>query len=540
MVVAAQPEAVEAGVEVLRAGGNAVDAAIACAFSQGVVDPQMCGVGGFGAMQLCLPERGVHTVLEFFARAPLAATPTMWADRFVAQSRDGFVHLLDNQANDLGCGSIGTPGNVAGYTEALSRFGTLPLAEVMAPAIAQSRRGVMIRPYVHSYWTIDHDGDGQVNVEDKLRFSDTGRRVYFRPDGRLKRPGETLHNPEMTAALERIAGGGAQAFYQGDLAAEMVRDLRAQGGLLTLADFFEYRVREKSPVWGEYRGLRVSSNPPPAGGVSLIQLLNLLGRFDLASLPHNGPEHLVLLAEAMKWMTIDKDAHIGDPDFVEVPVERLLSARHADALAARIRRGEVARVDRAERPAERLAEPPDTTVACVIDAAGNAVSLTHTLGIPSGVITPGLGFMYNGCMSGFDPRPGRAASIAPGKSRGSAMAPVMLFRDAAAGTSPHMVMGAPGGTYIVPALAQAITNVVDFGMSMAEAVTAPRIVALSDTIEVSNRIPHAITARLEALGYPVARSYQSFAFGAPHGLLVKDGQCTGGADPQRDGMALSA
>lgn len=149
MVVAPQPEAVEAGVEVLRRGGNAVDAAIACAFSQGVVDPQMCGIGGFGSMQICMPGRGVHTVLEFFARAPLAATPDMWADRFIGQSRDGFVFLLKDQSNDMGYGSVGTPGNVAGYVEALGRFGSMELADVMAPAIGQAHRGVMVRPYVH-------------------------------------------------------------------------------------------------------------------------------------------------------------------------------------------------------------------------------------------------------------------------------------------------------------------------------------------------------------------------------------------------------
>ncbi|EFH09536.1 gamma-glutamyltransferase [Pseudoroseomonas cervicalis] len=532
IVVAAQPEAAEAGVEILRQGGNAVDAAIACAFSQGVVDPQMCGIGGFGAMQICMPKQGVHSVLEFFARAPLSATPEMWADKFIGQSRDGFVFLLNDQSNDIGYGSVGTPGNVAGYTEALSRFGTMPLRDVMAPAIAQSRRGVMVRPYVHYYWALDHGNDGQVNVEDKLRFSETGRQVYFRPDGRLKRPGDMLRNPEMTRTLERIAEGGADVFYRGDIAREIAADMAARGGGITLEDLAAYRVREKSPCWGAYRGLRVASNPPPAGGGSLIELLHILAQFDLGALEHNSVEHLRILAEAMKWMTIDKDAHMGDPDFVDVPMERLLSDAHARALAARIRAGEKAAVPRAEEPRD----PPDTTVVCVVDAAGNAVSMTHTLGIPSGVITPGLGFMYNGCMSGFDPRPGRAASIAPGKSRASAMAPTILFE----GEQPCMVLAAPGGTYIVPALAQAISNVVDFGMSMAEAVAAPRIVALSDTIDVANRIPHGVTDALAALGYPVARSYQSYAFGAPHGLALRDGAWQGGADPQRDGMALRA
>lgn len=534
MVVAAQPEAAEAGVEILRAGGNAVDAAIACAFSQGVVDPQMCGIGGFGAMQICLPRQGVHTVLEFFARAPLSATPDMWADRFVGQSRDGFVFMLDDMRNDIGYGAIGTPGNVAGYTEALSRFGTLPLARVMQPAIAQARQGSMVRPYMHYYWTIDHGADGQAQGIDKLRFSETGRQVYFRADGTLKRPGDRLHNPEMARTLERLAEGGAESFYRGAIAAEIVADMRAQGGPITAEDLAAYRVREKPPCWGRYRGYRVASNPPPAGGASLIEMLQVLEHFELGALPHNGPEHIRILAEAMKWMTIDKDAHMGDPDFVEVPLDRLLSADYAAMLAGRIRAGECAHVPRVPR----AGEPPDTTVVCVIDAAGNAVSLTHTLGNPSGVISPGLGFMYNGCMSGFDPRPGQAASIAPGKSRASTMAPTMLFAGDAA--APAMVLGAPGGTYIAPAVAQAVMNVVDFGMSMAEAVAAPRIMALSDTIDVSNRIPYGVTAALEAMGYPIARSYQSYAFGAPHGLLLRDGRLSGGADPQRDGMVMAA
>ncbi|HWL82132.1 MAG TPA: gamma-glutamyltransferase [Roseomonas sp.] len=532
MVVAAQPEAAEAGVEVLRQGGNAVDAAIACAFSQGVVDPQMCGIGGFGAMQICMPRQGVHTVLEFFARAPLSATPEMWADKFIGQSRDGFVFLLKDQSNDIGYGSVGTPGNVAGYVEALTRFGSMPLRQVMQPAIAQAKRGVMVRPYMHYYWALDHGGDGQVNVEDKLRFSETGQQVYFRSNGTLKRPGDILHNPEMARTLERIAEGGAETFYRGEIAREIAADMQARGGGVTLEDLAAYRVREKAPCWGRYRGLRVASNPPPAGGGSLIELLHILGQFDLGTLEHNSPEHLRILAEAMKWMTIDKDAHMGDPDFVDVPLDRLLSDEYAAALAARIRAGEKASVPRAGEPKD----PPDTTVVCVVDAEGNAVSMTHTLGIPSGVITPGLGFMYNGCMSGFDPRPGRAASIAPGKGRASAMAPTILFE----GETPSMVLAAPGGTYIVPALAQAISNVVDFGMSMADAVAAPRIVALSDTIDLANRIPHGVARALEEMGYPVARSYQSYAFGAPHGLLIRDGRCTGGADPQRDGMALAA
>jgi gamma-glutamyltranspeptidase/glutathione hydrolase len=530
MIVAAQPEAAETGAEMLRRGGNAVDAAIACAFSQGVVDPQMCGIGGFGAMQISMPKRGVHTVLEFLARAPFSATAEMWADRFVGQTRDGFVFLLDGHANECGHLAAGTPGNVKGYCEALARFGTMELKDVMAPAIRQARQGFMVRPYVHYYWAIDQRAMGQVNTEDKLRLSETGRAIYFHPDGSLKRPGDIVSNPDLAHTLERIAAAGPAIFYTGEIAEQVAADMAAHGGLISQADLAAYQVREKAPVWGEYRGLRIAGNPPAAGGVSLIGLMQILQEFELASLTHNSAEHLRILAEAMKWMTIDKDAHMGDPDFVDVPIEMLLSQAHAAAHASRIRAGEKAHVARSAL----AKDPPDTTVCCVMDDDGNAVTITHTLGQPSGAITPGLGFMYNGTMSGFDPRPGRAGSIAPGKARGSAMAPTIVFE----GERPVMALGAPGGTFIVPALAQALSNVIDFDMTMAEAVSAPRIVCLSDTIDVSNRIEHRVTDELEALGYPVARSYQSYAFGAPHGIKVEPSGWAGGADPQRDGMAI--
>lgn len=530
MIVAAQPEAAEAGADILRRGGNAVDAAIACAFSQGVVDPQMCGIGGFGAMQISMPKRGVHTVLEFLALAPFAATADMWADRFVGQTRDGFVFLLRDHANELGHLAAGTPGNVKGYTEALARFGTMELKDVMAPAIRQARDGFMVRPYVHYYWTIDQRGAGQINTEDKLRHSETGRAIYFRPDGTLKRPGDIVANPDLARTLERIATSGPEIFYTGEIAEEIAADMAAHGGLITRRDLADYRVREKAPVWGSYRGLRIAGNPPAAGGVSLIELLHILQEFELGNLAHNSAEHLAILAEAMKWMTIDRDAHIGDPDFVDVPIAMLLSQAHAAAHAEKIKAGVKASVPRSEL----AKDPPDTTVTCVMDEEGNAVTITHTLGQPSGGIPSGLGFMYNGSMSGFDPRPGRAGSIAPGKARGSAMAPTIIFQD----DKPVMAIGAPGGTFIVPALAQALSNVIDFGMSMTDAVAAPRIVCLSDTIDVSNRVERRVTDKLQAQGYSIARSYQSFAFGAPHGVKIEGDGWTGGADPQRDGMAI--
>ncbi|EFH13400.1 gamma-glutamyltransferase [Teichococcus cervicalis] len=528
MIVAPQPEAAEAGALVLKRGGNAVDAAIAAAFVQGVVDPLMCGIGGFGSMQVYMPKRNRHEILEFYARAPLAATPDMWLDRLRGQSRDGFAFLLEGGISEQGHLAVCTPGNVRGYAEALSRYGTIGWEEAMAPAIAEARRGVMVRPHMHWFWTQDQSASGQVNTADKLRLSATGRRVFFREDGGPKRPGDILHNPDLTRTLERLAKGGPELFYNGELAEEIEADFIAQGGLLRREDLAAYRLSVAQPIWGEYRGHRIATSPPPASGLSMLQILQMLEPFDLGALEHNSAGHVRLLAEAMKRMTLDKDRHMGDPDYVDVPVARLLSKEYAAEQAEAIRRGEravVKRLDRSQR---------ETTHLSVVDAEGNAVAMTHTLGSPSGAITEGLGFMYNGTMSRFDPRPGRAASIAPGKRRASSAAPSIVFKE----DKPFIVIGAPGGSYIAPAIAQGIMNVIDFGMSMAEAVAAPRIVAVSDSIDVSNRVPRFVTEALQAEGYDVKRSWQSYAFAALHGILLRDGVPQGGADPQRDGMAL--
>ncbi|WP_455185454.1 gamma-glutamyltransferase [Azospirillum palustre] len=528
MIVAPQPEAAEAGAEVLERGGNAVDAAIACAFVQGVVDPQMSGIGGFGSMQVYMPGRGVHDILEFYARAPLAARPGMWTDLLLGQTRDGFGFLLKGGISEIGHLAVCTPGSLKGYAEALGRYGTFDWADVMGPAIVQARRGFMVRPHVHWYWSLDQSGSGEVDTLDKLRHSRTGRGIYFRPDGTVKRPGDLVLNPDLTRTLERIAAGGPDLFYRGEIAEEIAADMAAHGGLIGLDDLAAYAVSTAAPVWGEYRGHRISTSPPPASGFPMLQLLHILENFDLGALEHGSAEHVRLLAEAMKRMTVDKDRHMGDPTYVEVPVDRLIAKDYCGALAEDIRAGnraEVSRLDKSSR---------DTTHISVVDAEGNAVALTHTLGSPSGAITDGLGFMYNGTMARFDPRPGRAGSIAPGKRRASSAAPTIVFKD----DRPFVVMGAPGGSYIAPAMAQGIMNVIDFGMPMLEAVSAPRVMAVSNTIDVSNRIRRSVTDALAEQGYAVKRSWQSYAFAALHGIRIDGGVCTGGADPQRDGMAI--
>lgn len=529
VIVAAQPEAAEAGADVLARGGNAIDAALACAFVQGAVDPQMSGIGGFGSMQVYMPKKGVHEIVEFYARAPLAATPDMWVDKLIGQASDGFGYILQGNISEIGYLAVCTPGSVKGYAHAMEHYGTFDWADLIRPAIDYARKGFMVRPHVHWYWSQDQSKAHLSNTRDKLAFSETGREVYFRPDGGLKEIGDIVVNPDMANTLERLAHAGPDAFYRGEIAEQIADDFARNGGLISHRDLAEYQLSVTQPLWGEYRGHRISTSPPPGSGLPMLQLLHIMENFDMGRMEHGSYDHVRILAEAIKRMTVDKDRYMGDPHYVDVPVERILSKSYCRELAREIidgKRAAVNRLDMSQR---------DTTHISVVDKEGNAVAMTHTLGSPSGAITKGLGFMYNGTMSRFDPRPGRAASIAPGKRRASSAAPSIVFKD----DRPYVVLGAPGGSHIAPSVAQGLMNVLDFDMSMLEAVSAPRISAVSNAIDVSNRIRRSVTDRLEAEGYDVNRSPQGYAFAALHGVRIDDDVCEGAADPQRDGCAYS-
>jgi len=531
MIVTPQPEASEAGADILRRGGNAVDAAIATALVQGVVDPQMCGIAGFGSMQIYLPGQGVHHCIDFHGKTPAAARPEMWEHLIEGETRDGFGFILKGRVNDLGYQSITVPGSLKAYFEAQTAYGTMDWPDVVAPAIAACEAGVLIRPHMHFFWT--YDEPGRVLTRDRLALTEAGRRIYFHPDGTLKMPGDVLHNPDMAETLRRIAREGADIFYSGAIAEAMAADMKANGGLLSMEDLTSYETRRVEPLRGSFHGYDIASNHPPGGGVMLIEMLHILEHFDLPALGHNSADYIQVVAEAMKVATADKDGFVGDPAFVDVPLERLTSKDYAAQVAARIKSGERASVERL--PEGGQAESANTTQISVVDGAGNAVSMTHSLGMPSGVITEGLGFMYNGCMAVFDPRPGRAGSIAAGKARFSSICPTLAFKDGELA----LVIGAPGGTQIAMGVLQATVNALAFDMPILEAIVAPRVSATSNAIDVCNRIPRGITHALEERGYDILRNPYSYTFASVHGLKREARGWTGAADPNHDGMPLS-
>lgn len=528
MIVAPQPEAVEAGAQVLASGGNAIDATLACALTQGVVDPLMCGIGGLGVMHVWDSRTGRHEIIDGLSTAPAGVTPDMWARDFEGECADGYGYMVRGAANELGHKSVTTPGILRVFEAAHRDYGRLSWADLFTPAITRATQGWAIRPHVYSMFTVDERAYGRRPFADKLAFTAEGAALYME-DGAPKRLGRSVRNPALAATLQAIASGGADAFYAGPIAQAMTDDMAAHGGLMTLADLAGFRPRRHAPMLVPYRGRTIALPPPPAGGIVVAEILRILERFDLIALGHNSAEYIRVVAEAMKIAGRDKEEHIGDPDFVAPPLDRLLSDAYADECAARIRAGE-------KTPLTRVrADSKDTTTISCWDEEGLVVSLTHTLGVPSGVIPPGTGFMLNGAMNWYDPRPGRPGSIAPGKRRFSSMTPSLVLEDG----KPVVSIGAPGGAWIGVAVAQGLINVLDWGMGMQAAVSAPRFSATTDAIDISNRIPYRVQAEVEGMGYEVKRSPLSYAFAGLHGISGWDGVLDGGADPQRDGYAAA-
>ena len=532
VVAAPQPEAVEAGAIALMNGGNAIDAAISCALVQGVIDPIMTGIGGVGSAVVHVPERGEPENFNFLGAAPGAAKADMWSDLILGETEDAFGFILKGRVNALGHQAVMIPGNLKGYFTIQREFGRLDWTDICAQAIEYAEKGWMVRPHVYTYATQDEAAKGRVGNIDILGFSEAGRKLYLDSTGAMKRLGEIIRNPDLVAILRIIAREGADTFYRGEIAERIAADMSARGGLITVEDLAGYEVSRNPVLTGSYRGFDLASNQPGGSGVQVLESLNILENFDLGNIAHNSTEYIRIVSEAIAYAYNEKRLLVGDPNFVTVPLDDMLDKAHAADIAGRIRRGDKASIDRLSVPNETRG----TTQVCTFDEDGNAVSMTHTLGAPSGVIPPNCGFILNGCMGIFDPRPGRAMSIAPGKSYTSSMSPTIVFRNGRT----VLVIGAPGATYIPQAVTQAILNVLDFNMSITDALAAPRIAVTSNhTIDVSNRIPRFVTRQLEDLGYAINRSYMSYAFAGVHGITICDGIARGGADPGRDGMALS-
>ena len=529
MVVAQEQRATQVGVDVLARGGNAVDAAVAVGFALAVTHPQAGNLGGGGFMVIRLADPARSVTIDYRESAPLATTQEVFLD----QNGNYDPH----RSRDSGL-AVGVPGTVAGLALALEKYGSgrFGLADVIAPALALAREGVVVTRELAS---------SLQRASPRLRRWSSSAKIFLRSDGTPLTEGERLVQPDLAATLATIARDGPRAFYEGAIAAHIVAAVRAAGGLMSERDLQEYQAVERAPLTGSYRGYQLISMPPPSsGGLNLIEMLNVLEGYPLGDLvPHSAPA-LHLMIEAMKRAYADRAAFLGDPDHVSVPVERLLSK----AYAAQLRTG----IDPAHATPARLLGPAlpvegqNTTHFSVVDRFGNAVANTYTLNFQYGLglVAEESGVLLNNELDDFAAKPGApnafglvggaANAPGPGKRPLSSMTPTIVVRD----NRPFLVTGSPGGSTIITTVLQVIVDVIDFHENIAEAVGAPRVHDqwLPDQVFVEQALPDATVSGLEALGHHlVVRP----AWGSANSILAGADGLEGAADPRSPGAAAA-
>jgi gamma-glutamyltranspeptidase/glutathione hydrolase len=522
VVVCPQPRAADVGASVLSAGGNAFDALVAAAFSQMINDPFMGGIGGMGTLHYYRAATGESATLDFFNRAGSRVTPDMWAADLKGRTPISQYSVFDDFRSEIGYGSIMTPGTLAGLGRFHEANCTLPWKSLLAPAIQQAHEGVVVAPFARQVW-MAYNQPGTPSPLHRVRHTPESARVYLHPEGRFYEAGEVLKLGDYGNTLERIARDGWQDFYTGALADEILSDFEKHDAFVTREDFASYKPDAGKPLIGHYRGHEVRSANAPGSGATVIEILQILDHFDLSALMHNGSAHLHILSQAMAAAHVDRNRYLGDPHFVDIPLEIICSRDRAAYWAEKIQRGELIGDGSEEAPG-------CTTHLTVWDEAGNVAALTQTLGTSAGVVTPRLGFNYNNSMKLFDPVPGTMNSIAPGKARTTGMAPTMLFKDGV----PVIAAGAPGGSVIISAIVQAISNILDFGMTPVEAVSVGRIHCESRVVHAEATIQSRVVEELRSRGLDVKHNHISFDPTMARATVVTAhaGQLKGGSDPR--------
>jgi gamma-glutamyltranspeptidase/glutathione hydrolase len=525
IIVCPQPRAADVGADILRRGGTAFDATLATAFCQMVQDPFMCGIGGMGTLQFFDARSGQHGMIDFHSRAGGKVRPDMWAADSQGRSEISGYALFEDHRAELGYTAIMTPGTVAGFTRFHERLCTWDLAELLAPAIRMAREGMVVTPFFRDFLARKPQ-PGLPTGKRRVSTTEPCAALYLNAEGELHQVGDTICHTAMAATFERLATKGTQDFYMGEIAERIAADFEKNGAFVTAADLAGYRVQEGPPIIGTYRGYRIASNPPPGSGAVLIAMLNILENFDLGGLHAGSARHFDLVARAMAAAHEDRERWLADPAFVPVPVDEMISKARAAKWARKIRDGWL--------PGGGKGSPPScTTHLSVWDAAGNSVSVTHTLGTGSGVVSDGLGFNWNNAMKLFDMQPGRSNSMAPGKARTTGMVPTMVFK----GDEPWMIVGAPGGSVIISSVLTTIVNAIDFGMTAVEAVSFPRIHCEGGPVFCEARVQGDVVEALRGLGHEVRHSPISYdpTMSRAHAVLLRDGRPSGGADPRGGG-----
>ena len=556
LVVAEHPLGAEVGAAILARGGNAIDAAVATAFAMTVVEPFMSTIGGAGTMLVHLASENETLTVDFNAVAPAASYDGMY--RVVGGGvSDLFAWpRVQDDANAVGPRAVAVPGSVAGLTLALERFGTMELGDVLRPAIALARDGFV--PDWYQALTTARFIEELGAFPESARVYLRGGRGIHRPP--LLEPGERATYPDLARTFELIAEDGADAFYRGPIARAIVDHMQATGGLITRADLAAYSARVEVPLWGRYRDVDLAWSAGATGGVTALEILNVLGEFPAASVGGDTVEGLHVRARAVGRAFLDRLALLGDPTEVKAPWERLVSRDYARELAADIRRargkpagGSAAgarsgamsprRVPLRGRPrARHFASPPPaadcTTHIGVVDRHRNMVSLTHTAVsiFGSRMVVPGTGILLNNAMLWFDPESARPNSVGPRRRVLCNMTPVLGFRRG----RPYLTLGAPGGRRIVSAIAQVLATLIDRRCAFQAAVEAPRLHTEGADLLIDQRVGDKVMAALRRRGHTVVPKEETFAtlqFAKPVGVRITDKGLEAGLDHLRPAAA---
>ncbi|GEK11012.1 gamma-glutamyltransferase [Pseudoalteromonas sp. McH1-7] len=525
MVSSQEALASQIGVEILKQGGNAVDAAVAVGFSLAVTLPRAGNIGGGGFMLVHLAKENKTIAIDYREMAPSSAHKGIFLDE------NGEVDPKLSLQHGL---AVGVPGTVMGMELALKKYGTMTLSQVMQPAIKLARDGIKVTSDLAN--SLSHN-----YIKQRMLDVPASKAIFYKEDGSSYKPNEWLVQTDLAHSLTLIAEKGSAGFYQGETAKKIVAAVEAAGGIMTLDDLKAYKALERQPLTGSYRGYEIISMPPPSsGGVHIIEMLNMLEQYPIGELGHNSAATIHLMAEVMKRAYADRSEYLGDPDFYDVPVEALVDKQFAKQRSKKIH-PDKATPSSEIKPGKLLPfESNQTTHYSVVDKWGNAVSNTYTLNFSygSGIVAAGTGILLNNEMDDFSAKPGSPngfglvggeANAVEGKKRPlSSMTPTIVMKEG----KPFLVTGSPGGSRIITTTLQVIMNVIDHGLNIAEATVAPRIHHqwLPDEIRIERSLNGDTRRLLESKGH---RLSEKNAMGSTQSIMLTDKGLFGSSDPRR-------
>ena len=522
MVATQEALASDIGLQILKDGGNAVDAGVAVGFALAVTLPRAGNIGGGGFMMIYDAKQGKTVALDYREKAPSSAT------------RDMYLDSAGNAVSDLSRYhglAVGVPGTVAGLLKALEDHGTMSREQVMAPAIALAENGIEVTAGL---------SESLEALSDRLQKWPSTKKIFFKPDGSAYQPGERLKQPELARSLKLIAAQGADGFYKGETASKLVEAVNNAGGRMSLQDLANYEAIARVPVKGDYRGYEIVSMPPPSsGGIHIIQILNILEGYPLKDYGQNSAQTIHLMAEAMQLAYADRAEYLGDSDFIDVPDSGLTSQAYADKLRGLIdpNKATPASTIKANNPLPY--ESDQTTHFSIVDKDGNAIANTYTLNFSygTGLVAEGTGILLNNEMDDFSAKPGvpngygllggEANAVEANKRPLSSMSPTLVFKD----SKPYIVTGSPGGSRIITTVTQVISNVLDHDMNIAEATHAPRIHDqwLPDEIRIEKALNVDTINKLESMGHTVS---PQATMGSTQSIMITPDGVYGSSDPR--------